>query len=547
MLDETVAKEPKNPLLWDMVGRFQLASGKPAEAEAAFLKSIELAPDFMAPYYELGVIYAAQKKFPEAEVRLAKVIEKDDKNVGAHMLLGMVLNSEGKIDAANKEYRKVLTLSPKHPLAANNLASNLADGGGNLDEALKFAQIAREAAPEDPSVGDTLGWIYYKKGLVDTAYPLISESAGKLKNNASIRYHHGMVLAKKGKNKEAASELNAALVPGPEIPRRRRGEENLGGPEVAQEKKPKPRTKKDDVMTSDRATGAWKGILLAGGAGTRLYPITKAVSKQLLPIYDKPMIYYPLSVLMLSGIRDILLISTPIDLPRFRDLLGDGTQWGIRISYAEQPRPEGLAQAFLIGKRFIGQDKVCLILGDNIFHGHGFQQILKRAAAIGSGAMIFGYWVRDPERYGVVEFDKSGKVLGIEEKPERPKSKFAVPGLYFFDNKVVKIAARLSPSARGELEIADVINAYLAQGKLRVELLGRGFAWLDTGTHDSLLEAGTFVETIEKRQGLKVACVEEVAYRMGYIDAGQLAALAEPMRKNGYGQYLLQIMDEEKR
>jgi tetratricopeptide (TPR) repeat protein len=218
VLDETVAKEPKNPLLWDMVGRFQLASGKPAEAEAAFLKSIELAPDFMAPYYQLGVIYAAQKKFPEAEVRLAKVIEKDDKNVGAHMLLGMVLNSEGKIDAANKEYRKVLTLSPKHPLAANNLASNLADGGGNLDEALKFAQIAREAAPEDPNVGDTLGWIYYKKGLVDTAYPLISESAGKLKNNATIRYHHGMVLAKKGKNKEAASELNAALALEPKFP-----------------------------------------------------------------------------------------------------------------------------------------------------------------------------------------------------------------------------------------------------------------------------------------------------------------------------------------
>jgi glucose-1-phosphate thymidylyltransferase len=295
-------------------------------------------------------------------------------------------------------------------------------------------------------------------------------------------------------------------------------------------------------MIGERSKNRWKGIILAGGAGTRLYPITKVVSKQLLPVYDKPMIYYPLSVLMLAGIRDILVITAPEELSRFQALLEDGTQWGLRISYAAQPRPEGLAQAFLLGKKFIGHDKVCLILGDNIFYGHGFQQILKRATQIKSGALIFGYWVRDPERYGVVEFDKSGKVLSIEEKPKAPKSSFAVPGLYFCDEQVVEIASGIKPSARGELEIADVLNAYLSKGNLKVELLGRGFAWLDTGTHDSLLDAGAFVETIEKRQGLKIACVEEVAFRMGYITEDQMRKLAEPMRKNGYGQYLLQVL-----
>jgi glucose-1-phosphate thymidylyltransferase len=299
-----------------------------------------------------------------------------------------------------------------------------------------------------------------------------------------------------------------------------------------------------NLMCDDVRAMNWKGIILAGGAGTRLYPITKAVSKQLLPIYDKPMIYYPLSVLMLAGIRDILLITTPEEQPRFRALLEDGSQWGIRISYAVQPRPEGLAQAFIIGKKFIGNGNVCLILGDNIFHGHGFQEILRRAVRMEKGGLIFGYWVRDPERYGVVEFDEAKNVIGIEEKPARPKSNYAVPGLYFFDKDAAAIASGLKPSARGELEIADVINAYRKRGTLRVELLGRGFAWLDTGTHDSLLEASTFVETIEKRQGLKVACVEEVAYRMGYIDSRQLEKLSEPLRRNGYGQYMMQLIKE---
>lgn len=293
-----------------------------------------------------------------------------------------------------------------------------------------------------------------------------------------------------------------------------------------------------------------KGIVLAGGSGTRLYPITKGISKQLIPIFDKPMVYYPISVLMLAGIRDILIISTPQDLPGFKRLLGDGSDYGVHFEYAEQPSPDGLAQAFIIGEEFIGNDSACLVLGDNIFNGNGFTKLLKAAvedAEQNNKATVFGYWVSDPERYGVAEFDKDGNCLSIEEKPVKPKSNYAVVGLYFYPNKVVDVAKHIKPSARGELEITTINQEFLKEGNLKVQTLGRGFAWLDTGTHDSLAEASTYIEVIEKRQGLKVACLEGIAYRKGWIDEEKMRQLAQPMLKNQYGQYLMSVIDEIKR
>lgn len=287
-----------------------------------------------------------------------------------------------------------------------------------------------------------------------------------------------------------------------------------------------------------------KGIILAGGSGTRLYPLTRTISKQLIPVYDKPMIYYPMSALMLAGIRDILVISTPHDLPRFSELFGNGSDLGLNISYAEQPHPEGLAQAFLIGKEFIGTDSVCLVLGDNIFFGHGFGEIVEKCSRLTDGGIIFGYLVKDPQHYGVVEFDDNNKVINIEEKPAKPKSRYAVPGLYFYDNEVVSIAESIKPSSRGELEITEINNTYLEKNKLRVELLGRGFCWLDTGTHESLQQASNYVQTIQERQGLKIACLEEIAYRLGYIDKEQVERLAISMLKNQYGQYLMDLLKD---